>query len=266
MTYDEMNRAFNATMKNPIKPNHENSFRGWQKEAAAYRQAWSAAKRIYEDEAARIAHDYGRSPVGTQKLEELQNSFLKAQNAIKAKLSEELNKVVEAKRASIQKACKAPSDEDVRLLQLLAIRRNLSDNDIVRAAESLGANLVAMSSLADIAEQHGSSLPIPSADKYDAMINDAEEYSRERLAELFSDDRMMTYFGNEFFNYPDAEQSHATMHYSEVDSSPYCNGQGGSPGGIDIAALKAELKAYREAEKQKAEGVKTSLSGGDGNG
>ena len=79
-----------------------------------------------------------------------------ALKALKAECGESLNDIISfMQRANKQRPMKAPSDEELRLLQLLKMKESISEGEFESAALALKANPTALATLNEIAHSKG---------------------------------------------------------------------------------------------------------------
>ena len=249
--YTDYERLFAATMQREGKPNPAKSFKGWQEDAVLTRRAFILVTSMFERERADILKKYSTT-TAAEKLTERRNAYNALKKSAEDGLRAKLDEVIASKKACIQKACRAPSTDDTNLLAVLNMRSKLSTNDIIHAAESVGNNLLSLGTLADICNRHGIAVPIPTAEKFEEMLDRAEEYAQDRISEAFLPEKSMGYYGIEFYNYADAPESNATSLFSELDNSVFTSEQIGTPG-EQAAAWKAELAAKMKGNGSESE-------------
>ena len=253
MNYNDYERLYRSTMSRENKASsQEKSFKYLQKLAAVMRKTCKMITELYEEDQKQIIAEYSTSKA-SEMLADIQSKYMKTQMAMQEELKTSLDSVIESKRECIQKACKAPSTDDVNLLAVLNMRSKLSDNDIVHAAESVGDNLLALGTLRDIADRHGIPVPIPTAEEYERKLADAAEYTRSMFSEIFKPENELSYKGLEFYNYPDSE-GYADMYFKELDNSVFTSEQKNMPAKINVEELKKALREKKgSGEKDHAE-------------
>lgn len=239
--YTDYERLFAATMQREGKPNLAKSFKGWQADAVLTRRAFILVTSMFEKERADILEKYSTT-TAAEMLTERRNAYNAFKKSAEDGLRAKLDEVIASKKACIQRACKAPTTDDTNLLAVLNMRSKLTTNDVIHAAQSVGDNLLSLGTLADICSRHGLDIPIPTAEKYEEMLDRAEEFARSRISEAFLPEKSMKYYGIEFYNYADAPESNATRLFSELDNSVFTSEQIRTSGD-QAAAWKAELAA-----------------------
>ena len=249
--YTDYERLFAATMQREGKPNPAKSFKGWQEDCVLSRKAFSIVTSMFERERAEILKRYS-AETAAEMLTERRNTYNALRKAAEDSLRAKLDEVIASKRECIKKSCRAPSTDDTNLLAVLNMRSKLTVNDIIHASESVGDNLLSLATLADICNRHGLDIPIPTAEKYEEMLDRAEEFARSRISEAFLPEKNMTYYGLEFYNYSDAPESNATRFFDELDNSVFTSEQIRTPG-EQAAAWKAELAAKMNGNGSESE-------------
>lgn len=89
---------------------------------------------------------------------------------------DDFDKLIETRREALHKASGAPTDEQLRLLQTLALRTKLSAADVSQAAAHCADSLSALQVLADLARANGISFPhIVTAGEFEDTVSQARE-------------------------------------------------------------------------------------------
>ena len=220
MTINNYQRAFDATMNKAGNPDPSRSFKAWQNYAVTVHKNLKTVTDMFEADRADILKTYSQGKA-TEMLAERQADYMELRKHAEKAVRDSLNAVVESKKAAIRKASKAPSDEDIRLLQALSLRSNLTESDVIHAAEVIGSNLVSLGTLADIAKTHGITLPIPTAERMEEQLDKAARYADDMIKELHEPDNRLSYKATEFYNYADAESGFAVDAFADLDNSVY---------------------------------------------
>lgn len=220
MNMNAYQRAYEATMTRQGNPNPSKSFKAWQKDAAVTHRAMAEITRLYETDRAKILAEYSTTKAA-EMLAESQNFYMECCRRAENDLKDKLTEVINSKRDALRKASKAPTDEDIRLLQALKMRSKLTEAEIIYAAEAMSDNLPALGTLADIANEHGIYIPIPTAADYEEQINKAEQYALDMVGECHLPDNQLSYKATEFYNYADSEGGFAAGAFSELDNSVF---------------------------------------------
>lgn len=223
MSYNSYEALFNNMMNRTGKPAPAKTFQGWQKSAIAGRNTLMAVKRKYEADRDEALRDYS-STKAAEILGELQRNYESTRRNTEKWLRERFDAVVQSKRDAIKRACKAPSEEDLRMLQALKMRSKLTDNDIIRASEQLENNFVALGLLADIAESAGVNCPVFTAELAEEEIKNVERLGDDLIKHIDSEDKTMPYTSVCFYNYPDAETSVSFM-FEKLDNNVFTSEQ-----------------------------------------
>lgn len=221
MAYSNYLRAFQAGMdRQAVKPNYAMTFRNWQKQAVSTRSALENVKRVLEEESAKIREEY-RPNVAFEKIAALKEEYETVRQIAENDLKAKLGKVMASKRAQLAKASQAPTEADLRMLQTLKLRTKLTEDEVIRAAESLSNNLPALAVLRDISDAAGFDIPIPVAADFEADIESAGAYAESMVRSIGKDGKELNYKENEFFNFPDAKDGYAAQAFDRLDSSSF---------------------------------------------
>ncbi len=120
------------------------------------RSAMQAAKVLTDDIKRRYDSEKSiySNAENEKRWKEYQTEKTAFEDAARTMIQRDLDAVIEAKRAAYSKAMGAPTDENIRLLQTLQMRKNLTAAEIAAAAEHLNGNLQALSVLGEIAKSN----------------------------------------------------------------------------------------------------------------
>lgn len=220
MTIQSYSRAYEATVGRSGNPNPAKSFKGWQNYAATVRQKFAKISELYRADRESILKDYSSSKAA-EMLAERQADYEQLRRHVEKEVRAQLDAVIESKREAIRKASAAPTDEDIRLLSALKMRSHLTESDVIHAAEAVSDNLVALGTLADIANDAGIHLPIPTAERLEEQIDKAAQYGDDMIRKIHKPDNELDYKAIEFFNYPDAAMGYAVEAFEELDNSVF---------------------------------------------
>ena len=135
----------------------------------------------------------------------------------KQRLTDDLNEVLEAKRKQFDKSTGAPTEAQLRLLQVLSMRTEMTQSEITLTAEKMNNNIPALRLLRDIAKRHGIDFPdVGNADKLNEAIDNAEQFSLEMIESIANPE--LTYQQTCFYDYPDS-QTVADYYFGPLDQS-----------------------------------------------
>lgn len=224
------------------------TFRGWQEKAIKAREALKKVRQDYNDDLQEIIRTYSPN-VAAQKKAELDERFNSIVSDAKDKLKDALEEVIESKQRWFDKCSGAPSAEDLRLLQALSMRSNMSIAEVASAAGKLNQNVQSMGVLRDIAAKFDIHIPIGAAtpEEFDSMVQRAREFSLDRLRELETPDKEMSYKAKMFFDYADLPGETAHF-YGPLDNNVLTTEQ------ISTATKQAQQAAAKPTEPQIAAG------------
>lgn len=231
------------------------TFRGWQDKAIKAREALKAVRRDYNDDLQEIIRTYSPN-VAAQKKAELDERFNSIVSDAKDKLKDALEEVIESKQCWFDKCSGAPSAEDLRLLQALSMRSNMSIAEVASAAGKLNQNVQSMGVLRDIAAKFDIHIPIGAAtpEEFDSMVQRAREFSLDRLRELETPDKEISYKAKMFFDYADLPGETAHF-YGPLDNNVLTTEQ------ISTATKQAQQTAARAT---KPDNTPTAAETGEG--
>lgn len=223
MSYGNYERMYENMMNRTGKANQVNSFKNWQRSAIGARKMLLHIRERYNAEREEILRDYSTSKAN-EILIELQRSYDAARQMSEKWLRERFEVVVQSKRDAVKAACKAPSDEDLRMLSALRMRSKLTESDVIHAAEHLSDNFVALQTLADIASSSGLKVPVFTADLAEEEIANAEQLGENMLRYLDAEDKKLGYNARGFYNFPDLETP-VTIVFDALDENVFTSEQ-----------------------------------------
>lgn len=149
------------------------SFENFQRSIISRREAVLAARKQLDADIELLRETY-IAPVVAQKAEPLRRAYEASLEAAKKQLRGDLDALLDAKRKAFQASLRAPSDEQLRLLQVLRLRDDLTAGELAACAESLRDNYHALQALAGIARAAGLPFPqIPSAEDFESRLGAA---------------------------------------------------------------------------------------------
>ena len=213
-------RIFDAVYRSS-NPDRSKGFCGWQTRAQATRKALMAVKQAKEDKLAELKEDY------TPKLynpmyEEMQKDYASVREAVVQKLMDDLDGVVAEKEAKYKAAAlTAPTPDQLRLIESLTYRDDLTYSEISKIAESMADNIQAVKALGGVVRQKGMHFPrIASDEDFENDLQKAVDYSKNMLTYLDTDRSELGYYGLEFYEYADPTTA-APYYYADVDNPTY---------------------------------------------
>ena len=181
------------------------TFKGWQHRTVLTRAAALEVVRKHDEDIKALSEDYTTKKLNEIRipLDQERDDILKiARNFI----MDDLDKVIQAKRAQFSKAFEAPTEAQVRLLQTLALRDDLTAEEVAVTADKLGNNAQSLKALGSIAKRCGLKFPEGIADP--KQLDENIEYIRQFVIDNILDavsvpDKQLTYNQRLFYIYPD---------------------------------------------------------------
>ena len=232
------------------------TFKQWRQSAQAIRDL--IEQRLLEDRQRKVDIDAEYSPqfAATRKkaLDEFDADLIQAGRNV---ITQNLAEVMDAKREAFAESMKAPSESQVRLLQTLALRRHLDTSEIAMLADQVKDNLLALSTLADIASRHGVAFPrLPTPASVEADIAEMSKVAEKYMPGLSQFDEDLTYEQKLFW------QTSGTFRESPLFDSL------DGPFILDTNAIyqrREAEKAAQEQEEADGESTQDEAGGGDKN-
>lgn len=204
MTTFSAQKVFNA-IYGQSNPDKGKSLQGWQKRCQALRGAILELKREHKEAAAPF-YDTFLPAVADQKARELWGDG----NAVIAKrvdeLRQDLQEILDGKRGQFERiALSAPSAEQLRLLQTVSLRDDLTEMEVSSIGAKMVDNFQAMRALRSVAKKSNIfMLAPPSLEDFEKSMGDAERFCDEMLRKIDAPDSEMGYGEKCFFEYDGA--------------------------------------------------------------
>lgn len=201
-------------------PDPTQGFSAWQRRAQTVRGAILEAKAQTDAEKRGLSEIYSAKETERRTVA-LENAYNEIVNLGVEKLERELEAVIDSKRQQFKKiALTAPTDEQLRLLQAMALRDDLTDGEISEIAADLAGSLQALKTLGSIARKAGHDFPhTVTAEQMQEQLATAEEFSRSMLRSVDKPDNDLGYNELAFWKYTDKATPKAI--YGPVDSPLY---------------------------------------------
>ena len=192
-------RAYNAG-----HPDKTKTLKAFQRRAILTRSAIQALDEEYRRDLNELGETYSAKEFDRRR-EALDHEYNEIVRIAKAKCLEDLEDVLNGKREQFDKSCGAPTEEQLRLLQVLSMRNNVTETEIRMTAAKMNDNIPALRLLAEIAKKHDVLFPnIGDADELDAAISSAEGFAKEMIDSIgVVDDQKLTYQQFSFWRHPD---------------------------------------------------------------
>lgn len=195
------------------------TFRAWHAKCVNTRQALQQARADHDAELQELQGVY-TTRIFLQKKAEIDEKFNSIVNDAKNKLIEDLETVIESKQRQFEARSGAPSAEDLRLLQALSMRSNLTVAEVADVVPKLNGNVQSLSLLRDIAGKHNIHIPVgvSTREAFDEQLQRAREFSMDRLQRgLEVSDKEIGYKDKLFYDYSD--RGEARFFYDALDDN-----------------------------------------------
>lgn len=181
-------------------PDPKRGFAGWQHRCRITRAALMKVQEKIENDVAEARETYNERTVQSL-YADMMSDYGTIKAAAEKRLLTGLDEVVTEKREQYRRvALTAPTDEQLRLLQGLALRDDLTDNEVAAIAEDMGDNLQSLRALGSIARRCGLDFPTyGDINEFEDALKDAEQYCRDTLYDL--DVKDLGYFSKCFYDY-----------------------------------------------------------------
>ena len=242
-----MNKIYNAVYRSG-DPDRSKGFRGWQHKAQLTRKALEAIRAEMEQKVMELHGDYNENYIAG-KLEEMRSEYGEIRKIALEKLEADLDAVVHEKRQQFQKiALSAPTDDQLRLIQSLALRDDLSESEVSTIAESMGGNLQALKALGSVARKAGLTFPHTiTTEQFNEDLENAVSFSRNMMQSIDTPDKDLTYNARCLYLYDDTGTPRAV--YGPLDAPLFAAVQK-EPTAKETTAAKAAGEIHGEAWTQ----------------
>lgn len=219
MNIQQYQRIHDAVNKSGT-PDISKGLSGWQCQAQTVRGAILEARRQVDEEKAELSKVYNAEET-KRRAASLESTYEGIARLGVEKLEAGLEAVINAKREQFKKiALTAPSDEQLRLLQSMSMRDDLTDGEIAAVAADMAGNLQALKALGSIARKTGHDFPkIVTAEEMESDLNAAEQFSRNMLHSIETPEDDLQYNQKCFWSYRDVGLPKAT--YDKLDHVLY---------------------------------------------
>lgn len=257
MSYEtnaRINRAVNGLNNNPAK---DHTIRNFHKVARASRKKVMEAKVKADQEKAKLFDIYSNR-LATEKAATVDaelRSFISDERKALEKLAGD---IMTGKRNRFKEiALKAPSDEQIRMLQALQMRAtSLTAAEVASVGELMADNHQALRSLAAIAEQSNIKVVVP------AIVEEAEENFEEvegYLANMISgfDAKNLNWLQTEFYSdaYTDIPKAgYIKVVVDAMDGTGFVAEQENPKTRVEILTEEAQ-KAFKKSDYEKSERI-----------
>lgn len=196
-------------------PDSSKGFRGWQHKAQITRKALLAAKAEIDKQLAEWRETYTEKAIQPM-YQNAMEDYAGLRKIAVDKLEAAIADVEKEKREQYRKiALTAPTDEQLRLIQALSFRDDLTADEVYTISEQLGDNLQAMKALGSVARQAGIHFPRTiTTEEFEDALGKAAQYAHDVLYSI--DKPELGYNDHCFYNYDGTGWAH--MVFDPLDS------------------------------------------------
>ena len=174
-------------------------------------------KAEYDKKISEATKRYSPS-VAAEKIEELRAEYNSFKQIAVARVQDGLSSTLELKRQTYKKNSGAPTEEALRLLQALQMRKSLSPADIANAAQHLHGNVQALEILRERVRDAGYTFPsILSVEEFERAMEEAEAFARDKLDSIDQEPDAMSYKHRMFWMYDGTGE--AEYFFNPLDSN-----------------------------------------------
>ena len=226
MNIINLNRIYNSVYHSG-DPDRSKGFAGWQHKAQITRKALLQAKLEMDAQLAEWRETYTEKAIEPM-FGELLNEYHGIRDVALRKLEDELNAVVDEKRGQYEKiALTAPSDEQLRLIQALSYRDDLTDSEVAQIAEKMNGSLQALKALGSVARKAGLDFPhTVSTEDFERAVDEAVQYAHTALFDIDTPQKELGYNSVCFYEYSGVGLPHAV--FDPLDSPMFAAVQSGN--------------------------------------
>lgn len=240
--YNEYLRVYESAMRQRGKPAEARSLDSWRKNCAVIRQAVMSVKAVFEAEKKRMWGDL-KADAYFKAIEPLQANYNFVLEQARTMMKNELKSVLNAKREQLSKCLDAPTEDDLRLLNVLNLRTSLSASELAAAADKLNGNINGLRALGDIARRSGLSFPdYGNLDRISHDLEAAERFANTMIKNVDSSDP--TYFERMFYDHTEL----IMPQFEDVDTDFFTTAQEAVvPSGFAPSSPVSEIPVGKQA-------------------
>lgn len=200
-----------------------NSLAGWQLRVIKAHEALAEIRKQHE-----IIRDNINSTYKPEAAKEQMQPYEEELEAVRQMalkgLTEDLDEVLEGKRRVFQKSLDAPTEDQLRLLQVLSLRDDITVAEAGSVAGKLGNNLHCQKALASILRKNGiSTKPLPTEEELELKLDDVRDYAVRMLALVGTDKKEMNLDQRCFFMAPGSGLS--SIKFDDLDNNGFTAAQ-----------------------------------------
>jgi len=252
MNIEATQRVYAAAYKVSTNSDKTKSLVSLQEKAQKKRRAILVAQAEAAAEREKILACFAPA-VAQEKIAKIDERIADEIHCAKTELHEELSNILSAKQEQFRTIAFAPpTQQQVALLQALALRDDLTIEEVASVAEQMSDNHQSMRTLVSIARKAGVDIHIsfPSDDFNEAM-QAAERYYTTMINAITTKENDLDYHQREFYNYHDLGTAHyySDMLDSCLFSAPQVQKQ------TDLEYLIKQMESYQDSNPEKAKRI-----------
>lgn len=220
MNIRNYNLLFEKATASVGNPDKQKTLLAWHNRAATTRQALLTVKSEHMAKLKEIDETYSPA-VAIEKRKDAEADFEAVKKIAIRRITDDLETVLEGKRRQFEKSNRAPTDEQLRLLQALSLRSSLTDSEVSYYVEQLKGSLPALRVLRDLCQKNDILFPQRVGDPrdFEDNMNRAETFAMSFLDSIDADRGDLDYQQFEFWEY--AGTGLPAAMFGDVDRDPY---------------------------------------------
>lgn len=238
MSFTDYTTTFNAIYNDAGNDPDFLSFAAWRQRTQQARDIVQATIKANADQVDKLRKYY------SDEIVEKKSAEIKAKNdeivwAAQEHIGKDYQLVKDAKKARFDHAHAAPSDEQLRLLQVFAMRSTLEPSEVAAVVSKLSDNVQALRVLADVCTKHNIDFPVISdaEAQYEKNIEIMDVWCREAKLSIGKQDDTLGYDERLFWHTPD--MGWAGIAARELDNPSFLQ--------IDTSAIVQAAKTTADA-------------------
>lgn len=220
MNIQSYNRLFEKATASIGNPDKQKTLLAWHNRAVTTRQALLTVKEEHKKKLAEIDETYSPA-VAFEKRKDVEADFEAVKKTAIKRISDDLEGVLEGKRIAFERANRAPTDEQLRLLQALSLRSSLTDSEVSYYVDQLKSSLPALRVLRDLCQKNDILFPqrVGDPQDFEDNMNRAESFATSFLDSVDTDRADLGYSALEFWEYAGTGLPAAL--FGDIDRDPY---------------------------------------------
>ncbi len=230
-------------------PDTAKTLKAFQKRCGIIREAVKEAKRQYDADLHRLGEELSSKAFDRER-KALDDDFTGLVLLAKQRCLDDLEGVLNGKRAEFSKRSGAPTEEQLRLLTVLQMRSELTAGEIANVADKLNDSVQALRLLREIAHKHNVPFKdVANDEEFEQKLTEAEEFGKRMVDGLTkTEDKELNSYERGFFLPYDGPTA-ADAFFSDLDASIFTAPQKTAQDDIKPAEDKIERGAKPNAVK-----------------